>query len=189
MPPIALLAYRRDAASFEQGKGHDRNFPELDIEQFAISRLRIAFRAHGAKADGEPVERTVGDQCAHIAHARHVERQPPAHIKPFAVLADGFPNAQRLMREMLIEHAHLFRRPLAQRRRERAGCHDIARAVGLAEQRGIAFELIAAEICETRRRARTRKAPPRVGDGGHVFRYSPSPPRPTRSARGRGPRW
>ena len=60
---------------------------------------------------------------------------------------------ERLVREMLIEHAHALGRALAQRSREGAGRDDVARAVGHVEQRGVAFELVVVQFGEARGRA------------------------------------
>src|SRR6185437_2361443 len=130
-----------DLASGQKREGHDGNLPELDLEQRSDIRRAVAAGADRAKADREAVEGALLDQRRHITGAPNLFDQAAADIEAELVLADLFPDADRFVREVLIEHAHALGRTLPQRTGERPGRDAVARPVGHVEERGIAFEL------------------------------------------------
>src|SRR5690242_8241778 len=125
----------------------------------AKAGFRVALRAHRAEADGEAVESAFRQQRADLAAALRVGDETATDIKPARVLADDLPDADGLMREVLVEHAH-FRRPAA---RERCGegalLHDVAGGVGHAEERGVTFKLVVRQRGDARRRGELRETP------------------------------
>lgn len=157
---------RRHRTAFEQREGDDRDFPELDLEQG--SGAVAAAGADGAKADGQSVERAGGDEFAHVARLLDFEREAAADIEAPGVLADLFPDADRLVRVVLIEQPHAVGRAAAKRALKRPGDDNVARAVGDAEQRGVTLEAVGTECGQAHRRVRSREAGPHVLNDGHV---------------------
>jgi hypothetical protein len=165
---LRLLPNRRDLALGEHREGHDGDFPELDFgkEARAVGSPRRALRA---KADGEAVERAVAKQRGDVAGAFDIGGEVAADVEAAGILADRVPHADRLVREVLIEHAHGVRRTFAQTGGEGAFCDDIAGGVGHVPQRGVTGELIRCELGEPGARVHLREAAPHVLDLGHVI--------------------
>jgi len=114
-----------------------------------------------------PSQRAFADQRLHLAGAANVHDETAAHEQAVAVLADLFPHPQRIGGGMLVEHAHPFGRAATQRGGKRARRHDVAGAVGHAEQRGVADELVGGKIDQARGRLAPRQRAAGVGDERH----------------------
>ena len=131
---------RAHARAGQHGKGDDRDLPQVDFIEAAPSAACVADRLAGAKADGEAVKRAGPHQRQELAGARHAFDDMPAHIKPTRILADRFPDADRLGRVVLEQHADFGNAAPGERGPEGAGHHHVAALILGAEQTGIAFE-------------------------------------------------
>ncbi len=115
-----------------------------EISQRSASTMRrtpvlaSVLAPHRAKADRQPVERAGAHQVVHLARPADGRRQPAAHEQAARVLADLAPDADRLGRIVLEQHAHAGSTPARQRGGKGAGLDHVAAEIDLAEQAGIA---------------------------------------------------
>jgi hypothetical protein len=131
-----------DAGRLQHRESDERDLDELDARKPAHAPVAVAGSVAGAKADRQPVDRTVGDEARQVVGPRCSLGQPAMHLEPSAVLDKAQPHADRLARIMLEQHAHALGPARLERCGEGAGQDDVAPLIDDVEEAGIAMELV-----------------------------------------------